>query len=46
MRWITCEECETEYKVMSDSLEHTNFCPFCGSTVDTSQYLESEHDEE
>jgi len=27
---ITCEECETNFDVISESIERADYCPFCG----------------
>lgn len=33
--WIWCEECDNEFKVLSDSTnEHINYCPFCGTDIE------------
>lgn len=34
MKWYTCNSCETEFRVVSDSHEHIDFCPFCGSVIE------------
>lgn len=28
--WLSCEACESEFKVFSDSDENISFCPYCG----------------
>ena len=40
MKWITCAECEEEFRVITDSLDHVTYCPLCGSD------LPSEEDDE
>lgn len=40
--WIICDSCETEFKIMTDSLEPTCYCPFCGSEIEE----ESDEDDE
>lgn len=42
--WITCSNCEEEFKVITDSLEHIAYCPFCAEdiTEDWSDFNEDE----
>lgn len=28
--WLSCEACESEFKIFSDSDEDISFCPYCG----------------
>jgi rRNA maturation endonuclease Nob1 len=28
--WLSCEACESEFKIFSDSDEDVLFCPYCG----------------
>jgi uncharacterized paraquat-inducible protein A len=28
--WTTCEECETEFRVISDNHNSIAYCPYCG----------------
>lgn len=28
--WLSCEACESEFKIFSDSDEDICFCPYCG----------------
>lgn len=32
--WTTCGECESEFKIISESLDTAGFCPFCGYELD------------
>jgi rRNA maturation endonuclease Nob1 len=32
--WITCGECESEFKIISDSIENADYCPFCGEFME------------
>lgn len=34
MKWITCQECEEEFRVITESLESIAYCPICGSDLD------------
>lgn len=31
--WHYCENCDTEFKVISDDLDEVAFCPFCGEEI-------------
>jgi rRNA maturation endonuclease Nob1 len=33
MKWITCNECEEEFRVITESLSPIAFCPLCGSEL-------------
>ncbi len=41
MKWIECNDCAEEFRVICDSGTLVNFCPFCGSEI-----LHSEDDHE
>lgn len=43
MKWINCDTCDEEFRVISESLSHVVFCPFCGTDI---EYEEDEEDEE
>ena len=32
--WITCQECESEFRVISDNHDPVLNCPFCGYELD------------
>lgn len=34
MKWYNCNSCSTEFRVVSDTDEHIDFCPYCGSTIE------------
>jgi rRNA maturation endonuclease Nob1 len=34
MNWITCQECEEEFRVITDSMTPITYCPLCGSDLD------------
>lgn len=40
--WLSCEACESEFKIFSDSDEDICFCPYCGYELSTQ--LEEEPD--
>jgi rRNA maturation endonuclease Nob1 len=40
--WHYCENCDTEFKVISDDLDKVEFCPSCGEEI----VDESEDDED
>lgn len=33
MKWITCENCEEEFRVITDSHNEVQFCPLCGNDI-------------
>ena len=41
MNWITCTECEEEFRVITDGIEPISFCPFCSADI-----IEQNEDEE
>jgi uncharacterized Zn-finger protein len=43
MKWIECGYCETEFRVVSESLDTVTFCPFCGTEIEPE---EDEYEEE
>lgn len=45
MKWHNCKSCETEFRVVSDSDEHIDFCPFCGSTIEQDEEEEEIEDD-
>lgn len=32
--WITCQNCEDEFRVITDSLVGASYCPLCGSAIE------------
>lgn len=28
--WVTCSECESEFRVISDNHDSIGYCPYCG----------------
>jgi rRNA maturation endonuclease Nob1 len=42
MKWLECQSCGTEYRVVSDSTSAIEFCPYCGDPMD----IEDEEDED
>lgn len=34
MKWIECDGCTTEFRVVSDSDEAVSYCPYCGDSID------------
>jgi rRNA maturation endonuclease Nob1 len=45
MKWITCPECEEDFRVITDSLNPVTYCPLCGSDLPEDE-LEDEFDDE
>lgn len=46
MKWITCNECEEEFRVITESHEPIAFCPLCGSELYEIEDEDEEYDEE
>ena len=42
MKWIECQSCLTEFRVVSDTDEIVTFCPYCGDSLD----VESDEDDD
>jgi hypothetical protein len=41
MKWLECKFCDREYKVLSDSMDLAEYCPFCGEQAE----IEDEEEE-
>jgi|LakMenE01Jun11ns_1017448.scaffolds.fasta_scaffold9952471_3 rRNA maturation endonuclease Nob1 len=46
MKWITCQDCEEEFRVITDSLEPITYCPLCGSDLPEAELEDDELDNE
>jgi uncharacterized paraquat-inducible protein A len=33
MKWISCQECEEEFRVITESMESVTYCPLCGADL-------------
>ena len=45
--WIECQSCGTEYRIVSDSTQAIEFCPYCGEPIDDEEEdMEYDLDEE
>ena len=44
--WIECNSCWAEFKVISDSDELPEFCPYCGSDIDPLDEDDEDEDNE
>jgi len=44
MKWYECGGCLSEFRVVSDSDEPIEYCPFCGSVIEDKE--EEDPDEE
>ena len=46
MKWVECQSCWAEFRVVSDSDETVSYCPFCGGDIeheaDEDEYFEDE----
>lgn len=45
MSWVDCQDCETEFRVISDSDDLVEFCPYCGGSVETEETEDAEEDD-
>lgn len=34
MKWLECEACGDEFRVVSETLAEICFCPFCGTEIE------------
>jgi DNA-directed RNA polymerase subunit RPC12/RpoP len=34
MDWITCTDCEEEFRIINDSETKVQYCPFCASELE------------
>jgi hypothetical protein len=46
MKWITCNECEEEFRVITDSLDPVIYCPLCGADLPEEELEDEELDNE
>ena len=46
MKWITCDSCDEEFRVITESLEPISYCPLCGSDIYEDDPEEDEDEDE
>lgn len=46
MKWIECNECGEEFRVLSDSDSLINYCPFCGDDITHTDEDREENEED
>lgn len=34
MKWVECQSCWAEFRVVSDSDEVVSYCPYCGADIE------------
>lgn len=44
MKWIDCQSCLTEFRVVSETDELVAYCPYCGGEIEHEE--EDEEDQE
>jgi|APCry1669193128_1035447.scaffolds.fasta_scaffold06006_7 Zn-finger nucleic acid-binding protein len=44
--WVTCDNCEEEFRVINETLAEVEYCPFCGEMLDDSLDEDYTFDEE
>lgn len=45
MKWIECNGCGEEFRVITDSGAHVEYCPFCGDDLIEEEQLDEDFDE-
>lgn len=45
MKWYTCSSCDAEFRVVSDSDNLIEYCPFCGTEIEQEEDDEEYEDE-
>lgn len=46
MKWIECDGCGAEFRVVCDLVDSVEYCPFCGESIDTEEEEEDEYEDE
>lgn len=46
MDWIECTSCWAEFKVVSDTDELIQYCPYCGAEVEIEDEDEEQEDDD
>ena len=46
MKWITCGSCDEEFRVISESIDPVQYCPFCGSDIFDEEDDEDDDDDD
>ena len=46
MKWIECNTCDAEFKVVSDCDDPIEFCPFCGESIEPQDEHDNYYDED
>ena len=46
MKWITCVNCDEEFRVITESLEPIQYCPLCGSDIYEDDEFDEDEDED
>lgn len=44
MKWIECNSCHEEFRVITEALVPIEFCPFCGDEIEDE--LDEDYDED
>lgn len=44
--WIECQSCWAEFKIISDVDQLPEFCPYCGTDIDTDEDDDYEEDDD
>jgi rRNA maturation endonuclease Nob1 len=44
MKWIECQSCGTEYRVVSDCTQPVEFCPYCGDPTEAEDDEDEDYD--
>lgn len=44
MKWITCNSCDEEFRVISDTGTFVEYCPFCGGDIINDEDEDEDYD--
>lgn len=45
MKWLECDSCDAEFRVISEHAANIEFCPFCGDSIDSVDDYDDYEDE-
>lgn len=46
MKWYECESCLSEFRVVSDTSDDVEYCPFCGADIVDEEDYDDEDEED
>lgn len=45
MKWVNCNVCDEEFRVISESLESVAYCPFCGNDIEEDEEEDEDYED-